>query len=249
VPIRFHDSDDVDARGVRQRRFDVEHAGRVVPGMLWTPEGASGPRPLVLIGHGAGLSKTEPYVVALARRFVRHHRYAAAAIDGPAHGDRRRDGGGFEISFAEFGQAWANDAALIDEAIADWTATLDALAGLPDVGAGPVGYWGLSMGTILGLPFVATEERVVAAVLGLMGRTGPTKQRHADDAAKLRVPVLFLLQWDDELFERARAFELFDDLGSQDKRLHAGPGKHSDVSAAEFEDTERFLAGHLGPVS
>ncbi|HVM63674.1 MAG TPA: hypothetical protein VMU14_02350, partial [Acidimicrobiales bacterium] len=100
-----------------------------------------------------------------------------------------------------------------------------------------------------GLPFVAGEPRVRAAVLGLMGRTGPTKQRHADDAAKVRVPVLFLVQWDDELFARERAFELFDDLGTADKRLHAGTGKHSDISRAEFEDTERFLADHLGPAA
>jgi hypothetical protein len=105
------------------------------------------------------------------------------------------------------------------------------------------------MGTILGLPFVAAEARVKAAVLGLMGRTGPTKQRHAEDAATIHVPVLFLVQWDDELFARERAFELFDDLATSDKRLHAGTGKHSEISPAEFDDTERFLATHLGPVA
>ena len=99
-------------------------------------------------------------------------------------------------------QAWANDPALIDEAIDDWTATLDALEGVADVGPGPVGYWGLSMGTILGLPFVATEPRITAAVLGLMGLTGPTKERHATDAAKVCRPVHFVVQWDDELFTR-----------------------------------------------
>jgi dienelactone hydrolase len=232
---------------VRQRRFEVDSADRVVPGNLWTPEGAAGPRPLVLIGHGAGTSKDEPYVVSLGRRFVRHHGYAAAAIDGPLHGDRRADGGGFDISFAEFAQAWANDPALIDEAIADWTATLDALETVADVGRGPVGYWGLSMGTILGLPFVATEPRITAAVLGLMGLTGPTKERHARDAAKVAVPVHFVVQWDDELFKRERAFELFDALGTEDKRLHAGPGLHSALSRTAYDDTERFLADRLGP--
>jgi dienelactone hydrolase len=248
MALDFADGAEGCSHGVRQRRFDVTCDSRIVPGMLWTPEGASGPRPLVLIGHGAGTSKSEPYVMALARRFVRHHAYAAAAIDGPVHGDRRSDGGGFDISFAEFGQAWANHPGLIDETIADWTATLDGLEALPDVGAAGVGYWGLSMGTILGLPFVAAEPRVKAAVLGLMGRTGPTKQRHAEDAARVRVPILFLVQWDDELFARDRAFELFDDLATTDKRLHAGTGKHSEISPAEFEDTERFLATHLGSV-
>jgi len=247
--VRFADDQERCARGVRERRFDADCEGRVVPGMLWTPEDAAGPRPLVLVGHGAGLSKTEPYVVALARRFVRHHGYAAAAIDGPLHGDRRSDAGGFDISFAESGQAWANHPTLIDETIADWGATLDGLEALPDIGGGPVGYWGLSMGTIFGLPFVAAEPRVRAAVLGLMGRTGPTKERHAADAARISVPVLFLVQWDDELFPRQKALDLFDDLGTPDKRLHAGTGKHSEISVAEFEDTERFLAGHLGPVA
>jgi dienelactone hydrolase len=247
VALRFTD-EDTTARGVRQRRFDVAGAGRVVPGLLWTPEGADRERPLVLIGHGAGTSKGEPYVVALARRMVRHHGYAAAAVDGPLHGDRRPDDGGFAISFAEFGQAWANEPAMIDDAVADWTTTLDALEGLPEVGRGPVGYWGLSMGTILGLPLVAAEPRITAAVLGLMGITGPTKERHAADAARVAVPVLFIVQWDDELFPRDKAFALFDALGGPEKRLHAGPGQHSEVSRPEFEDTERFLADHLGPV-
>jgi dienelactone hydrolase len=247
VAFRFN-GEDVASRGVRQRRFDVECDGRPVPGHLWTPDGAEGPRPLVLIGHGAGTSKDEPYIVSLGRRFVRHHGYAAAAIDGPVSGDRRSDGGGFDISFAEFAQAWANDPEMIDETIADWTTTLDALQALPDVGVGPVGYWGLSMGTILGLPLVAAEPRIEAAVLGLMGLTGPTKERHGRDAAKVSVPVLFLVQWDDELFKREKAFELFGALASEDKRLHAGPGKHSEVSRASYDDTERFLAEHLGPV-
>jgi len=244
VALRFA-GDDVTAAGVRQRRFDVRHEGRVIPGQLWTPEGATGPRPLVLVGHGAGASKTGPYVVALGRRFVRHHGFAAAAIDGPVHGDRRNDGGGSEISFLEFGQAWQNQPRLLDEAVSDWTCTLDALEELPDVGRGPVGYWGVSMGTILGLPFVAAEPRVIAAVLGLMGISGPTKERHRRDAERLKVPVHFVLQWDDELFAREKGFALFEAIGSTDKRLHAGPGKHAEISRAAFDDSERFLAEHL----
>ena len=247
VTLRFV-GEDVVSGGVRQRRFDVDCDGHTVPGNLWTPDGGGGgSRPLVLIGHGAGTSKSEPYVVSLARRFVRHHGYSALALDGPLHGDRRRDGGGFAISFVEFAQAWANEPHLIDNSIAEWSATLDALAALPEMRTGPVGYWGLSMGTILGLPLVAAEPRIKAAVLGLMGITGPTKARHADDAVKVTVPVLFLVQWDDELFARDTSFALFDALGSPDKRLHAGPGAHSALSREEFEDTERFLAHHLGP--
>ena len=102
------------------------------------------------------------------------------------------------------------------------------------------------MGTILGLPLVAAEPRIAVAVLGLMGLTGPTRSRIAADAPNVRCPVLFLMQWNDELFPRERLADLFDALGSTDKRLHAHPGKHGDVPAEEFEASEAFLARHLG---
>ncbi|HLX87903.1 MAG TPA: hypothetical protein VKR22_05560 [Acidimicrobiales bacterium] len=243
--IHWH-AHDVAAKGVRERRVDVHRGERVVPALLWTPEEGSGPRPLVLIGHGAAQTKGEQYVVALARTLVRHHQIAAVAIDGPVHGDRRVDGSSNgNLMFLEFGQRWQDDEALTDDMVADWRATLDVVAALPEVGAGPVGYWGLSMGTILGLPLVVAEPRIEVAVLGLMGLSGPTRHRIDRDAAALSCPVLFLVQWDDDLFHRDKAFALFDRLGTRDKRLHANPGAHSAVPADEFAFSIRFLADHL----
>jgi dienelactone hydrolase len=184
--------------------------------------------------------------VALGRRLVRRLGYAAAAIDGPVHGHRRQGEGPF-LPFFEFGQMWAGDPQMTDAMVADWRATLDALQDEPEIGTGPVGYWGLSMGTILGLPTVAAESRIRVAVLGLMGLTGPTKSRIAADAATMSCPVLFLLQWHDELFPRQKVFDLFDAIGSSDKRLHAHPGRHGEVPLEEFEASEHFLALHLGP--
>ena len=80
--------DPISSHGVVERRFDVAGDGGVVPGLLWTPEGADGKRPLVLIGHGGTSHKRSPYVLSLARRLVRHADYAVAAIDAPHHGDR-----------------------------------------------------------------------------------------------------------------------------------------------------------------
>jgi hypothetical protein len=79
-----------------------------------------------------------------------------------------------------------------------------------------------------------------------MGLTGPTRSRLASDAPAITGPVLFLMQWHDELFPRPVVFDLFDALGSTDKRLHAHPGQHGDVPLEEFEASERFLALHLG---
>ena len=242
---RVHVLDDRADDGVRQRRFDVRRGARTVPGILWTPTDPAPGRPLVLIGHGASGHKRTEYVSSLGRALVRRD-MAAAAIDGPVHGDRRADGGdNSELTFLEFCQAWSSHPDMTDEMVGDWVATLDALVDLEDLAGSPVGWWGVSMGTIIGLPFVAAEPRVAAAVLGLMGLTGPTRDRIAADAPKLRCPVLFLVQWDDELFGRAEAAALFDAIGSDDKRMHVHPGRHGALPPEAFRTSELFLAERL----
>src|ERR1022692_3983769 len=62
-----------------------------IPGVLWTPEGAAGTRPLILMGHGGGQHKKAPGIVGRARRFVAECDFAVAAVDVPGHGDRPKD--------------------------------------------------------------------------------------------------------------------------------------------------------------
>jgi dienelactone hydrolase len=237
------------AEGVVERGFAVAVEGRRVPGVLWTPPDAEDARPLVLIGHGATGHKRMGYVVALARELVRAHGFAAVAIDGAGHGDRRPNPGDDDmVVFSDFLTEWSRDGST-DDAVADWRATMAAVRALPEVGDGPLGYWGLSMGTIFGVPLVAAEPRIQVAVFGLMGLVGPNRFRMAADAPAVVCPVLFIQQWDDSLIPRDGVFELFDALGSRDKRLHASPGDHAAVPAEEFVFSARFLARHLAPGS
>jgi dienelactone hydrolase len=239
--------DEKEQGGVRHRSFRLHRGKREIPGALWTPSEAPGlPLPLVLIGHGASGSRYQDYVRSLGRGLARDFSMAAAAIDGPVHGARRKDGAKEgQRSFLDFAASWSSDPSLTDEMVADWQATLDELTGLEELG-GPVGYWGLSMGTILGLPFVAAEKRIEAAVLGLMGLTGPTLGRIEADAPRVSCPVLFIVQWSDELFSRQSCFDLFEALGTSDKTLHANPGGHGAVPSHEFAASARFLARRLG---
>ena len=110
-----------------------------------------------------------------------------------------------------------------------------------------LGYWGLSMGTAIGLRFVASEPRVKAAVLGLAGvGIGMGGAEFETAARSLRVPILFLFQWDDELIARDAGLGLFDAIGSTDKSLHVNPGGHVQVPVFENDSAESFFVRHLG---
>lgn len=243
-------------RGVTERRFDLEVDGHVVPGIEWLPEGATGALPTVLIGHGGTQHKRVPNVLSLARRLVRHLGYRAVAIDAPGHGDRITDDAAAEAARTRLEQAIASgkgmrltaeDAAAWAErsrrGVAEWQAVVDHLEPLVD--GGRLGYWGVSMGTMIGLPFVAAEPRVRAAVLGLAGLGGPGRDLEAA-ARSLAVPVLFLFQWDDELMTRESGIALFDAIGSKEKTLHVNPGGHVAMPGHEIDAVEAFYVRHLG---
>jgi hypothetical protein len=154
----------------------VVHGGRRARSGVAT-EDAAGPRPLVLLGHGGSDHKTAPRLVARARRYVTRCGFAVAAVDAPGWGGRPvpaayepYDAEIRGLAGAALGDAFARRAVIIAElAVPEWQATIDALAALDWIGPGPVGYWGVSLGSAIGVPLVAAEPRIGAAVLGLMG--------------------------------------------------------------------------------
>lgn len=241
--------DAVSVAGVSERGFTVARHGAVIPGVLWQPAQAAGRQPLILMGHGGSGHKRNERLVMLGQLFAADYGWCAVAIDGPVHGDR---GGLTDPTQPAYRQMWQRPG-IVQSMIDDWKATLDAVSTLDVVDSERVGYWGVSMGTMFGLPFVASEERVRVAVLGKAGMRGSSVERSGIDthfaifAPKVHVPVLFTMQWDDERFERLGQLELFDRLGSKDKRLHAYPGQHVDNGPEAFEVQAAFLKRYLQP--
>src|ERR671924_1379879 len=219
--------------GVTERRFDLVRESGTVPGILWTPTEHDRPVPLVLMGHGGSGHKRSDRQLMLGRRLATVSQMASATIDGPFHGDRvpeQLDRQQYQAMMAAMGVDKVTDG-MVD----DWSATLDALSQLDDIDANRIAYMGFSMGTRFGLPYVAAAgHRLRCAVLGKNGmrQASPASaatnmaSRFTQDAPKITVPLLFHVQWDDELFSRDGQFELFDALGAQDKRLIAFPGPH-----------------------
>jgi dienelactone hydrolase len=247
--VRF--TAETSSNGVVQRDFTVGE----VPGVLWSPVSGHDHAPLVLMGHGGGLHKKTPALMARARDTVTTWGFTVVAIDAPGHGERPRSAED-ERARDELRQAYtAGDnerfesvsvrysTSLAERAVPEWQATLDALQRLPEIGAeAPIGYGGgISLGTAIGVMLTAIEPRITAAIFG----GGFFAHDALIEAAKrITVPVQFLLPWDDEHVSRQSALALFDAFASTEKTLHANPGDHRTIRWIGVD--KEFLARHLG---
>jgi dienelactone hydrolase len=233
--------------GVTERRFDLERESGIVPGILWTPTDHDRPLPLVLMGHGGSGHKRSDRQLMLGRRLATVSQMATITIDGPFHRVAEKlDRQQYQAMMAAMGVDKVTDG-MVD----DWRATLDAVSQLDAIDADRIGYMGFSMGTRFGLPFVAADgDRLCCAVLGKNGMRQASAManmapRFERDAPNITVPVLFHVQWDDELFPRQGQFELFDLFGSHDKRLIAFPGPHGGAAPAAVQAWCEFATHHL----
>lgn len=224
-----------DEGGVLERRFEASADGGRVPGLLWSPSGRAKASATVLIGHGRTSHKRNPYALALARRFAACG-WNSVAIDAPGHGDRRA---------ADAEPQWPRPDP--DQTARDWQAALGLVREAAGVDDARLAYWGMSMGASLGISLIAGDPRFHAAVLGLMHADWPAPPgtRIRADAARLECPVLFMVNWDDTRAPRERAFELYELVGSEDKRLHAYPGEHGQLPEEARSASEEFLARYL----
>jgi dienelactone hydrolase len=248
-PLRF--TGQTSSNGVVERDFTVGE----IPGVLWSP--ASGPdhAPLVLMGHGGGLHKKTPGLLARAHDTVTSWGFTVVAIDAPGHGDRPRTAEDDQAR-ADLQEAMATGdterfesvsvryvSSLAERAVPEWQTTLDALQKLPEIGTEAlIGYGGgMSLGTAIGIPLTAVEPRITAAIFG----GGFFVHQALIEAAKrITVPVQFLLPLDEEYVDRGSVLALFDAFASKDKTLLANPGTHRSMRWVGVD--REFLVRHLG---
>ncbi|GAA2804588.1 dienelactone hydrolase family protein [Kribbella solani] len=234
--------------GVIERGFILGE----IPGILWmtTSASASAPAPLILLGHPTlGLSKMYPRLVARARHAAAEG-FATATIELPGSGDRPRRAAAARAHADLRREMEANEPVsdeivdalvlpLVDEAVPEWQAALDALLSLPEIG-GPVGYSG---GVIsIGIRLAVVEPRIAAAVL-FAGSFVPRVM--FEEARQVTIPLHVLLQWDDEGNDRQAALDLFDAFGSKEKSLHANMGGHAGVPQFAGDVAAQFFDRHL----
>ncbi|MFL6120563.1 alpha/beta hydrolase [Actinophytocola sp.] len=237
------------ANGVIERDFTVGE----VPGVLWSPASGADRSPLVLLCHGGGTHKRAPGMAGRAHLLVRDGGFRVVTLDAPGHADRPRTATD-EREVAALSRAQAAgepvgpivtryNADIAARAVPEWRAVLDALQELPEIGAdGPVGYYGINMGTAIGIPLIAAEPRITAAALGQFW-----PEPVLETARRITIPIEFALQWDDEHIPREAGLARFDAFASKEKTLHANAGAHKELPRFEAASAVRFFARHLVP--
>ena len=230
---------------VVERAFTVDD----IPGVLWTPPVSSAPVPLILLGHPGGIGRMHPRLEARARAAVSQG-FAAATIELPGAGGRPASAAA-ERARADLRQAItaggrpSDDIVdrlvlpLVEQAVPECQATLDALLDLPELGA----HVGFSGGVIaVGVRLAVVEPRITAAAL-FAGSYVP--RSIIEEARQVTIPLHVLLQWDDVDNDRQMALDLFDAFGSREKTLTANLGGHTGVPEHAGDAANAFFARHL----
>ena len=223
--------------------FVLVDGERRIPATFWNAHLAqAGVRPaLILVQHGGPLHKRHERTEGLVRSIVAGTAAAVLLIDGPIHGARRTEELELMKMFGVFKAYWCEEGG-IDTMVADWSTALDVVLDQGWADPGRVAWLGVSMGTAYGIPVCAADTRIRAAAFGMWSLEWGRQERLVEDAHRLKAPVLFQIKSEDEIFSNAGQRELFDAIGSPNKRLSTYPGGHSLTAPGQMDELLHFVS-------
>ena len=170
---------------------------------------------VVVVMHGRRGNRKSPYVRGAAQRWSRDG-LALVAIDAPYHGDRSLD----QVPNL------ARNEPFLAQTVGDLRRLCSAIGSDRRLAAVPLGYLGFSMGVMVGVPFMAVDDRVRAGVFAVGGATGTGTTDPATYAPLIRErPVLLVSADRDEFFNRASVTALYEAFGGS-QELMIFPGTH-----------------------
>ena len=229
-------------------RVEVAGTDGPVAALVFLPDRADAADglPLILLGHGAHLSKDDPTMQLLARGLTGVPA-AVVLMDCPGHGERR-PAGQDDDAFDKAVRRRMADPATHDQLVADWIAIAAAARVAVPVANGPVGYAGFSMGSLFGLSMVHRLDEVRSAFFALGGtvyddRPGSDviNQCVREGAAKLGEREVFMANMTrDQSFPIAGAVEVLE-LIPGPKRMAVYTGLHEDLPPESIGQAIRFF--------
>jgi len=150
---------------VREHFAFSAQEGERVPGVLLKARDGTSRRPVVILLHGTGGSKSDPQIVKLSEALVARG-FIAVAIDGRYHGERARPGARSTEYLAAILQAYRRPGAhpFLYDTVWDVMRLVDYLETRPDVDAARIGVMGISKGGMETYLAAAADPRIAVAV-------------------------------------------------------------------------------------
>ena len=135
-----------------------------VTSLLSIPKEGTAPYPVVVLLHGVGDRKDADYVEA-GNELLTKAGYAVLRLDVHNHGDRKVND--YEFSLTDGLKYWTRNT--ISQTVFDLQRAVDFLERRPEIDSKKIGYYGISLGGIIGTVFCGIDERIKAVVIAIAG--------------------------------------------------------------------------------
>ncbi|MBM1105123.1 alpha/beta fold hydrolase [Aurantibacter crassamenti] len=135
-----------------------------VTGLLGLPKKSLTPLPVIILMHGLGDSKTVDYVEYGNNYFLKNG-YAVLRIDISNHGERKTDV--YDFDFTGEYKYWSRN--IISQTVFDLRRAVDFIATRKELDQNRIGYYGISLGGIIGTIFCGVDSRIKVPVIALAG--------------------------------------------------------------------------------
>ena len=135
-----------------------------VTGLLTIPVKGKAPFPVVILLHGLGDRKTVDYIEA-GNKYLLDAGYAVLRLDISNHGDRFKYDYDFDLTAGY--RYWTRD--IVSQTVFDLRRAIDFIYTRKDLDHERIGFFGISLGGIIGTLFCGVEERVKVPVIVLAG--------------------------------------------------------------------------------
>lgn len=222
---------------VSETQVHIPRAGHAdIPCTIWSA--TDSPSGVVLLGHGLGVDRFDATVRRPAELLARVHRAAVVVPEIPLHGVRAEA----PYDTPDIVNLWQSF--WVSGGIETICEELQLVARYCEerFDSRPLSYFGASLGTQYGIPFLAKTRNIRSAVLGLFGSLPspktPVMNRYAP---AVRCPVYFIQKLDDEIHPAESTAHLFSTLGAPEKILDSTSGKHAEVSMDTIRNACAFL--------
>lgn len=143
--------------------FTSMHNQRVIA-LLSVPKTSAGPYPVIILMHGLGDRKTVDYIETGNDYFLKSG-YAVLRLDIADHGDRKVDD--YDFSFTDGYRYWSRN--IIIQTVFDLRRAVDFIETRKELDTSRIGFFGISLGGIIGTVFCGVEQRVKVPVIALAG--------------------------------------------------------------------------------